>query len=114
LFVLGGSAIAPLIIAWVIGIPVALIFRMPYSVRRQIEGVKAKKVNIAFVELDKQMGCRYAVGYFICLSFYLFMTLLVLFFNYFYPQEYCMQWLTVLFMMYILDLLVFSFAFAGF
>ena len=100
-------------VGWIIGIPVALIFRMPMSIRKQIQGVKAKKVNIAFMEIDKQMGWRYAIGYFVCLTFYLFMTVQVLFFTYFYPQSYCMTWFLVLIVMYVLDLLLFTFAFAG-
>ena len=38
---------------WVITIPVALIMRMPMSIRKQIEGLKTKKINKAFIELDK-------------------------------------------------------------
>lgn len=59
------------------------------------------------------MGCRYAIGYFFCLLAYIIMSMLVMFFSYFYPQDYCMNWLMVLIMMTILDLMIFTFAFAG-
>ena len=70
---------------WIITIPVGLVFRMPLSIRKQIEGIKSKKINKAFIELDKQMGCRYAIGYFICYSSYILMSIVVILFTYFYP-----------------------------
>ena len=73
------------ILVWVIMIPVALIFRMPMSLRRLVSGVRTKKINKVFKHIDAQMGCRYAIGYFFCLGSYLLMTLVVLAFNLFYP-----------------------------
>eukprot|EP00347_Sterkiella_histriomuscorum_P015521 403356717 len=108
-----GAAILTLMAAWVVCIPVALIFRMPMSLRRQIEGVRTKKINVVFREIDAQMSCRYAIGYFICYLFYLMMTIVVTFFNFFYPSDYCIQWFYLIFVLYILDLLMFTFAFAG-
>ena len=85
MFAMAAIAIGPLIAAWIICIPVALIFRMPHSLRKHVEGVRSKKINKVFIELDRQMGCRYAIGYFICYTCYLIMTVTVIFFNYFYP-----------------------------
>eukprot|EP00347_Sterkiella_histriomuscorum_P014233 403361664 len=109
-----GAAILTHIIPWFICVPVALIFRMPHSIRRQVEGIKTKKINKAFKEIDKQMGLRYAIGYFICYFFYAVMTVLVTFFNYVYPSDYCMSWFFLLVVIYFLDLIAFTFGFAGF
>eukprot|EP00347_Sterkiella_histriomuscorum_P002038 403369714 len=113
LFTTLGAAILTLMGAWIIGIPVALIFRMPLSIRKQVQGVRTKKINVVFREIDAQMSCRYAIGYFICFSFYLLMTVVVTFFTYLYPSDYCIQWFQLIFIVYILDLLLFTFAFAG-
>ncbi|CDW75719.1 neurohypophysial n-terminal domain containing protein [Stylonychia lemnae] len=104
-----GLVIAP----WIIAIPVALILRIPMSLRRQIEGVKTRMINKAFDEIDKQMGCRYAVGYFICYFFYFAMTAFVIFFNYLYPAQFCMDWLFIIIVTYFLDIVVFTFGYAG-
>ena len=98
---------------WVITIPVALIFRMPLSLRCMIIGVRSKKLNKAFAEVDQHMGCRYAIGYFICLSAASLMTLMVLLLNTFYPQSYVMGWAITIVLIYIFDLVVFTFALAG-
>ncbi|CDW88931.1 neurohypophysial n-terminal domain containing protein [Stylonychia lemnae] len=103
----------PLMVSWVLAFPVALIFRMPMEIRRQIEGVRAKKLNKIFQDLDNQMGCRYAIGYFISFSFYIMMTIFVIFFNYVYPTDYCMNWFIMVFIVLIMDMLVYTFAFAG-
>ena len=99
---------------WPITFIVALIFRIPLSDRKMIEGVKTKKLNKAFAEVDRQMGCRHAIGYCICLTIFTVMTLLVLFFNYVYPHDYTMSWLMILCLIYFLDLLLFTFGFAAF
>ena len=99
---------------WVITIPVALIFRMPVSLRGMVAGVKTKKINKAFKEVDVHMGCRYAIGYFICLTMYFVMTVCVLVFNIFYPQEYVMGWAFNIILLYLFDLIIFTFMLAGF
>lgn len=78
-----------------------------------IVGVRAKKLNKAFPEVDRHMGWRYAIGYFICLSFASLMTVMVLIFNIFYPQSYVMGWALCLILVYIFDLVVFTFALAA-
>jgi len=98
---------------WIITIPVALIFRMPLELRRMIAGVKTKKVNKAFKELDAKMGCRYAIGYFICLTMYFLMTVCVIIFNIFYPHDYVMGWAFNIILLYLFDLIVFTFLLAG-
>ncbi|CDW84369.1 neurohypophysial n-terminal domain containing protein [Stylonychia lemnae] len=108
------GAIFTLVIPWIICVPVALIFRMPLSVRRQLEGVKTRKINMAFIELDQQMSARYAIGYFICYTIYILMTLIVIFFNYVYPSDYCLKWFYQLIVIYFLDLIIFTFGYAGF
>ncbi|CDW88093.1 neurohypophysial n-terminal domain containing protein [Stylonychia lemnae] len=107
-------AILPLIGAWIICLPVALIFRMPMAFRRELEGIRSKKINKVFKEIDKQMGCRYALGYFICYTFYVIMSIIVLFFNYIYPTDYCMGWMMILVALFFLDMIVFTLGFAGF
>jgi hypothetical protein len=92
---------------------VALIFRMPLELRKKIAGVRTKKVNKAFREIDKYMGCRYAIGYFVCLSTYLLMTLMVIVFNLFYPQDYVIGWAFNIILIYIFDLVVFTFGLAS-
>lgn len=98
---------------WVIAIPVALIFRMPMHLRKMIAGVRTKKINKAFKEVDKQMGFRYAMGYFVCLSTYALMTVVVIVFNMFYPQDYVMGWAFNIVLIYIFDLVVFTFGLAS-
>ena len=71
--------------SWIIGIPVALILRMQMELRRHMAGVRTKKINKAFREVDALMGWRYAFGYFICFSVFVIMTLAVLVLNTFYP-----------------------------
>jgi hypothetical protein len=99
---------------WIVTIPVALIFRMPLHLRRMIAGVRSKKINKAFKEVDAHMGCRYAIGYFICLTMYFLMTVCVLIFNIFYPHDYVMGWFFNIVLLYLFDLIVFQFALAGF
>jgi hypothetical protein len=41
------------------------------------------------------------------------MSAIVIFFNYLYPTDYCMNWLVMVFIVFIMDLLVYTFAFAG-
>ena len=113
LFQVVGLAMFAQLAVWVITIPVALIFRMPLHLRKMITGVRSKKLNKAFPEVDQHMGCRYAIGYFITLSTAAFMTVLVLIFNTFYPQSYVMGWAITLVLIYIFDLVVFTFALAG-
>ena len=60
------------------------------------------------------MGCRYAVGYFICLFFYALMTVMVLVFNAFYPHDYVIGWAFNVVLIYIFDLVVFTFGLAAF
>ena len=95
---------------WIITIPVALIFRMPMEIRRKIAGVKSKKLNKAFKEIDALMGARHAYGYFVCYLMYLLMTLFVGVFNAFYPSEYKMTWVINLVLIILFDLLVFTFS----
>jgi len=101
------------IAVWVITIPVALIFRMPLHLRQMVAGVRTKKVNKAFKEVDAQMGCRYSIGYFICLSTYFIMTVLVLIFNIFYPHDYVMGWAFNIILLYLFDLILFTFGLAA-
>ncbi|CDW89849.1 neurohypophysial n-terminal domain containing protein [Stylonychia lemnae] len=103
----------PLMVSWILAFPVALIFRMPMDVRRQIQGVRAKKLNKVFQNLENQMGCRYAIGYSISFTFFIMMTILVIFLNYVYPTDYCMNWFIMVFVLFIMDMLVYTFAFAG-
>jgi hypothetical protein len=86
---------------------------MPLHLRQLIAGVRTKKVNKAFQEIDKHMGWRYAVGYFICLTMYFIMTVFVLVFNLFYPHEYVMGWFFNIVLLYLMDLIVFTFLLAG-
>jgi hypothetical protein len=60
------------------------------------------------------MGWRYAVGYFICITMFFIMTLVVLVFNIFYPRDYVMGWFFNVLLVYIFDLLVFTFLLAAF
>jgi len=94
-------------------IMVALIFRMPISTRKMIEGVKMSKLNKVFEEVDATMGWRYSFGYFFSLTIYMLMTITVLFFNYFYPGYYVMHWLYCLILLYMLDMLAYTFALAA-
>ncbi|CDW71957.1 neurohypophysial n-terminal domain containing protein [Stylonychia lemnae] len=107
-------AILPLIAAWIICLPVALVFRMPMTLRRELEGVRAKKINKVFKEIDQLMGCRYALGYFISFTCFVIMTIIVIFFNYIYPTDYCMGWMMILVALYFLDMIIFTLGFAGF
>ena len=59
------------------------------------------------------MGCRYAIGYAICLSMYAAMTAAVLILNTFYPQDYVLGWAFNLIVLYLLDLILFTFGLAG-
>jgi hypothetical protein len=93
-----------LVSVWVITIPVALIFRMPLHLRKMVSGVRTKKINKVFKEVDAYMGCRYAVGYFICIAMYLIMTCSVLIFSIFYPQSYVIGWAFNIVLIYIFDL----------
>jgi len=102
------------LVVWVVTIPVALIFRMPLGLRRLVAGVRTKKINKAFRVIDAQMGWRYAIGYFFCLGSYFLMTLVVLAFNIFYPQDYVIGWAFFIIVLYIFDLIVFTFLLAGF
>ncbi len=77
-------------------------------------GVRTKKINKAFQVVDQHMGWRYAVGYFICLTMFFIMTLVVLVFNIFYPRDYVMGWFFNVLLVYIFDLLVFTFMLAAF
>lgn len=86
---------------------------MPMHLREQIAGVRAKKVNKAFKEIDKQMGNRYAIGYFICLTTYFMMTVMVIVFNLFYPHDYVMGWAFNILLLYIFDLIIFTFLLAA-
>ncbi|TNV73629.1 hypothetical protein FGO68_gene10225 [Halteria grandinella] len=105
---------ALIMLVWIITIPVALIFRMPLRLRRMIAGVRTKKLNKAFKEVDKQMGCRYAIGYFICFFFYMLMTAMVIVFNIFYPRDYVIGWAFNIVLIYIFDLVIFTFGLASF
>jgi hypothetical protein len=102
-----------LVAAWLVAIPVALIFRMPLANRRLVAGVRTKKINKAFREVDKLMGRRYAVGYFICYSVYGLMSVLVVAFNTFYPRDYVVGWAFNILLLYLFDLVVFTFALAA-
>ena len=113
LFQVVGLAVVAQIAVWVITIPVALIFRMPLHLRMMVTGVRSKKVNKAFAEVDAHMGCRYAIGYFIILSTAAFMTVMVLIFNTFYPQSYVIGWALTLVLIYIFDLVIFTFGLAA-
>jgi hypothetical protein len=86
---------------------------MPLHLRRLIQGVKTKKINKVFKEVDSHMGCRYAVGYFICLTMYSIMTLVVLIFSIFYPRDYILGWMFNIIVLFLLDLIVFTFGLAG-
>lgn len=59
------------------------------------------------------MGTRYAVGYFICYAMYAGMTVIVLVFNTFYPRDYVMGWAFNIILLYMFDLIVFTFALAS-
>jgi len=59
------------------------------------------------------MGCRYAIGYFIVLSMYFIMTVVVLIFNTFYPNDYVIGWMFNIIVLFLLDLIVFTFGLAG-
>jgi hypothetical protein len=102
-----------LVVVWIITIPVALIMRMPHHLRMMVAGVRTKKINKAFKTIDQHMGWRYSVGYFICLTTYVIMTLLVLIFNIFYPRDYVMGWFFNIILIYIFDLIVFTFLLAA-
>ena len=106
-------AVALIVIVWIITIPVALIFRMPLRLRMMVSGVRTKKLNKAFQMVDQHMGWRYAIGYFICLSMFFTMTVLVLVFNIFYPHDYVMGWFFNIILIYIFDLIVFTFLLAA-
>lgn len=86
---------------------------MPLYLRKLVSGVKTKKINKAFKEIDKHMGCRYAIGYFICLSSFFVMTILVIVFNLFYPRDYVLGWAFNIILIYIFDLVVFTFGLAS-
>lgn len=86
---------------------------MPLHLRKLVSGVKTKKINKAFKEIDKHMGCRYAIGYFICLSSFFVMTILVIVFNLFYPRDYVLGWAFNIILIYIFDLVVFTFGLAS-
>ena len=96
-----------------ITIKVALIFRMPLHLRTLVAGVRTKKINKVFREVDAHMGCRYAIGYFICLTMYVVMTLTVLIFNIFYPQDYVIGWAFNIVLLYMFDLVIFTFGLAA-
>jgi hypothetical protein len=78
---------------------------MPLKYRRKVEGITTKKLNKVFFEAEKRMGCRYAIGYFICLTYYFIMSSIVLFFNYFYPSDYIMSWLLIVLMSMGIDMI---------
>lgn len=86
---------------------------MPLHLRRMISGVRTKKLNKVFAEVDKQMGWRYAIGYFIIFSVFLLMTIMVIVFNLFYPHEYVMGWVFNIILIYIFDLVLFTFGLAS-
>ena len=87
---------------------------MPLSLRRMIAGVKTKKLNKAFMVVDSHMGWKYAIGYFFCLTMFIIMTFVVLVFNTFYPQDYVIGWAFNIILLYLLDMIVFTFGLAGF
>jgi len=86
---------------------------MPMKFRRYLQGVKTRKLNKAFPEVDALMSWRYAFGYFVCLSTFLLMTVVTLFFNLFYPQYYVLQWALNLVVLELLDLIVWTALIAG-
>jgi hypothetical protein len=98
---------------WIFTIPVGLIFRMPHRYRKFLQGVRTKKLNKVFPELDALMSTRYALGYFICLTTYLLTTVVVLFFNLFYPFDYVSQWALNYVALQLLDLIVLTGLVAG-
>ena len=112
LFQLLAVSIFCIVAVWIITIPVALIFRMPMKIRRKIAGVKTKKINKAFGEVDALMGNRHATGYFVCYLMYLVMSIVVGIFNAFYPADYKMNWVMNFILIIILDLLAFTFGIA--
>ena len=75
--------------------------------------MRTKKLNKVFPELDTLMSSRYAFGYFICLATYLLMTVVVLFFNLFYPFDYVSQWALNFVALELLDLIVLTGLIAG-
>ena len=109
-FVIAHSA---LISAWFYGLIVAWVFRMPMRKRKAIEGVMTRKINRAFIEVDKKMGLTYAFGYFFALPIYLVMTCVVLFFNWFYPRWYTIDWAWCLVFLYFMDLVLYTVGLAG-
>jgi hypothetical protein len=86
---------------------------MPHRYRKFLQGVRTKKLNKVFPELDALMSSRYAFGYFICLATYLLMTVVVLFFNLFYPFDYVSQWALNFVALELLDLIVLTGLIAG-
>jgi len=54
------------------------------------------------------MGMTYAFGYFFAMPVYLVMTAVVLFFNFFYPKDYTINWLWCLLVLYVFDLLIYT------
>ena len=83
------------------------------ELRKQISGVRTKKINKAFAELDAHMGWRYAIGYFFCLLTYFAMTLCVIIFNLFYPHDYIMGWIMNIVVLYLFDMALFTFGLAA-
>lgn len=81
--------------------------------RKMVAGVRTKKINKAFREVDKHMGCRYAIGYFICLLTFFIMTVVVIVFNLFYPREYVLGWAFNIILLYVFDLAIFTFGLAS-
>jgi hypothetical protein len=94
---------AGMIISYPLLMFLAVLFRMPMSIRRQIEGIRMKNMNKAFIEIDRQMQWYYSFGYFIAISMMMLSTLLVLFFNYIYPSWYVTEYLFTLLWMFIFD-----------
>jgi hypothetical protein len=86
---------------------------MPHRYRKFLQGVRTKKLNKVFPVLDALMSTRYAIGYFICLSTYLLTTVVVLFFNLFYPFDYVSQWALNFVALQLLDLIVLTGLVAG-
>ena len=64
--------------------------------------------------VDAHMGWRYAAGYFICLTMFFVMTVVVLVFNIFYPHDYVMGWFFNIILIYVFDMVLFTFALAAF
>ena len=85
---------------------------MPMKIRRKIAGVKTKKINKAFKEVDAHMGMRHATGYFVCYGFYILMTLVMGCFNAFYPADYKLNMVINYILILLLDLLAFTFGLA--